>query len=405
MRKLYVIRENEEDGRLLDALITAGRSLDESEFENPPCPVCGCDTLLAYTEGDNYEVVTWDELGETEAGADAWFLVCSQIECPHEEPVELVADPMGALLFDQRVAEPAFAAYLEVDDRTPPGKLELISDLKAALAECPSRKVQAYLDLVRYSYDEEVSRTRRWIDLVPPGKLVEFRRDDETIRGTFLTATEEGFMILTEPGSSLRCVRAEEIYWPQPLWPDRDDLPKPVSELLQEAAEPGGSMRPLRLIMCLGPRERVVIRGYHLQLSIVDRFGRYHVRCWDREAATALGLSQKCENYWEGVFRRSEVDGRYDVREMVKVQGHWLDVIGKADNGRAPVVQTDDPLIGAELGLSYIEYRGSRDENGDLRHFPPSWQGAVTEAEVEERKEVRLYHWPLPESPLTDAHG
>ena len=112
MRKIYIVRENEEDGRLLEALEAAGLSTDESDFSNPTCPRCGSSTLLAYTEGDAFELLTWYEVDASDgAKADAWFLVCSSFTCNYEEQVERVFDPMGAEIFDQDSAHGEFDEY------------------------------------------------------------------------------------------------------------------------------------------------------------------------------------------------------------------------------------------------------------------------------------------------------
>ncbi|HWI66226.1 MAG TPA: hypothetical protein VNT75_30710 [Symbiobacteriaceae bacterium] len=405
MRKLYTIRENEEDGRLLDALIAAGQSTDETQFENPVCPVCGSSTLLAFTENGDFDVVTWFCLTEKEGDtADAWYLICANMECTWEEQVERVRDPMGATIFDLESAHHEFDEYSGLISRDPPEMLELIEWFREALEGSPNRKLQCFLDEAEWRYSDHLERTRKWIDRVPPGKRVGFHIDGEEFEGTFLTATDEGFMVLTEPGNELKVVRVEEVYACFPRRPDRDDMaPKRGEALKGLLGEKDDKADQKRWIMINCATQYVVIQGYHLQLSLVDRFGQYHVRCWEAAAAAHLGLAQKAENYWEGIFRRSDVESRYDVRRMVRVKGYWVDTYGTSKYQQWPAVRTYDPLIASELGLAADSLYNIWDEEDEPRPLRPSWSGVIPEEEVEERKDVRLYHWPLPEFPLPES--
>lgn len=402
MRRLYIIRENEEDGRLLDALIAAGRSTREDEFENPACPLCGHGTLLGYTEGDAFNVITWPVLDENDVkDADEWFLLCNRLDCTYVEQVERVANPMGADPFDVGMAHMEFDEYCGLTSRNPVGLTRLITWLRSALAAGgPNRKLQDLLDQAEWHEEYRIAQVRKWIDRVPPGKRVEFRTDTFQTLGTFVTATEDGFMVLSEPGGELLSVRADAVWEYRPWRPHKEDLPKPTEELLKELVGDDQDIHH-RLIAIHGDLERVVIRGFHLILHHVDKFGQYHVGCGERPAAEALGLKAVSEEYWEGVYRRSEIDGRYDTREMVKVRGHWLDVTGYANHGRWPAVRTYDPAVGAALGLELDKpWRPIGDDDDDepkRTPLPPSWSGIVPEQDVEENKVIRLYLWPLPE--------
>jgi len=409
MRKLYIIRENEEDGRLLDALTAAGHSTDDSAFSNPVCPVCGHSTLLAYTEGSDFEVITWYCLDEAEcANADAWHLVCSQMECTYEEQIERVTDPMGALLFDIDRAHWAFDEYAGLISRQNSEMMALITWLRGALESGPNRKLQAFLAEAEWRYADDLQRTRKWIDRVPPGKRIRFQVDRENtdrreMEGTFLTATAEGFMLLTEPDGHLLSLRSEDVCSLQPRRPDRDELSRPLEEVLSEMEGQDEQTRNLGLIRLHPLQEMVVIRGHHVRLCHVDMYGRYHVRCWEQSAASALQLELRGENYWEGIFRRSDVGVRYDVRQMVRVKGHWVDVFGAAEHGKWPAVKTSDPSIASELGLKLERPWFPPEDEEDERRLRPCWTGVIPEDAVEDRREVRLYHWPLPEFQLPDA--
>lgn len=401
MRKLYFIRQNEEDGRLLDALIAAGCSTDDSDLCNPSCPVCGSSVLPAYSANGKLTVVTGSELAANEgAGADAWFLVCSQLECSYEEEFEHVADPGGgAVIFDLNESNWDFEEYLGLTIRCQSDLLDLIHHLRALLDGGPNRKLLYFLEDAKWRYNDQVEETRNWADMVPPGKLVSFRIGYDEILGTFLTATNAGFMVLTEPNCELLTVRAEEPHGLLPGWPDREDLP--ASKLGSAAPEPGPGVRANGLIMLYLGRQMVVVRGWHLHFSMVDRLGQYLVDCWDRDAALALGLKQTADNHWQGAFRRAEIEARYDLKKMVKVKGHWVEVYGERE--KCPAVRTSDPAVAAALNLREDAPHSLYHYDGRPRHFMPTWRGVIPETDIEDCTEVKVHHWPLPEFQLPDT--
>lgn len=401
MRKLYIIRENEEDGKLLDALIAAGRSTDEGEFENPVCPLCGSSTLVAYVENGEFEVVTWYCLSDKEgAAAESWHLVCGNLECTWEEQVERVQDPMGALFFDVDMAHNEFDEYCGLISRDAPDMLNLIAWLKGALEGGPNRKLQCFLEEAEWRYKEHLKTVRKWIDRVPPGKLVKFRTGTDDSKGTFVTATEQGFMILTDPHDLLKQFRVEDVFDCLPRRPDRDELSPGIHEVLRQAEE-GGKLGWIAINCAI---EYVVVKGHHLQLDQVDKFGQYHVRAWSEAAGVGLGMTQKGENYWEATFRRSDIESRYDIRRMVKVKGYWVDTWGTSQYQNWPAVRTTDPAIASALGLEFDKPWSVGDEDEEARPpRQPTWSGVIPEADVEDRREVRLYHWPLPEFPLPES--
>lgn len=411
MRKVYVVQENEEDGRLLDALEAAGMSTDESDFSNPTCPRCGCGTLLAYTEDDLFELMTWYTVDADDgAKADAWYLVCSQFDCDYEEEVERVFDPMGAEIFDQESAHMEFDEYAGLLQRTPVGLLDLVSYLQSALEDGPNRKLEAVLDEAEWRYEDAVEQARKWINRLPLGKRIRFRTWDENVQdhvevdGTFVSATDEGFMLLRDPGEEVMLLRADAIYHWEPRRPGTDEVSPKFSEVMREdrPADKDGNRKPRLIMLHLGG-DRVVVRGQHLRLHHVDRFGQYHVGCWDEAAAAALGLTPAGSGYWEGVYRRSDVEARYDSEQAVRVKGHWLDQWGSAGEGAWVAVRTEDPDIATALGLELQKPWFTPETEEEKQRSRPRWTGLFRKEEVEECKEVRTYHWPLPEFQVPES--
>ncbi|MDF2626730.1 MAG: hypothetical protein K0R39_561 [Symbiobacteriaceae bacterium] len=408
MRKIYILRENEEDGRLLAALEAAGLSTDESEFTNPTCPLCGSSTLLAYTKGEQFELLTWYEIDDDEgAGADAWYLVCSGFECTYEEEVERVFDPMGATAFDQEVAHHQFDEYSGMLERTPVGLKYLISYLQSALEEAPNRKLEAVLDEAEWRYEKDVKQARKWINQVPLGKRVRFRHTDEAadtadeIEGTFVSATDEGFLLLRAPDEQMMLVKADEIYSWEPRKPAVEEISERRKGLkVIDRSDKDG--KPRMIYMC-GSRDIIVVQGHHLHVNHIDRYGQYHVYSSDPTAAAALSLEAQGNAYWEGVFRRSDVEARYEVGHFVKVKGHWLEQHGVGGKNTWVAVHTEDPDIAAALGLEEQTPLFPPETEEERQRYRPRWTGLFPNEEVEERKEVRTYRWPLPELQVPEA--
>jgi hypothetical protein len=411
MRRIYILRANEEDGRLLDALTAAGCSPDESTLENPVCPRCGSSTLLAFTEDDQFQVLLWEKVDDTDgAGAHAWHLICSRFDCAYQEEVERVLDPMGAEIFDQWWASAEFEEYAGLMERHPIELMDLIEYFRAVLATGQNPKLACMLEEAEWRYEASLEWRWKWIRSVPLGKrirftlIVEGEEDeiDETdeIEGTFVTPTDDGFMVLRDPDETCMLVQARDIGRFQPQRPKTQELPKPRKQEIAEvlsADERGNEARRRRVIYNMSPNHWVVIRGHHLMLSDVNRLGQYKVRCWDPAAAEALSLTPHGERYWEGLFRRSEIEGRYDLKIMIKAKGHWVDMVGYMGEQKWPYVRTEDPAVAADLGLTEQVPLYPPKTEEELRRYQRSWSGGVPENDIEDRQEVKLYHWPLPE--------
>ena len=147
-----MIQEEVEDDRVLDALLAGG--IDPDELENPRCPLCNTDTLLAYVTGREYHVITWHYLSDEEVRMqpDAWYLICQEYACRYEEQVERVSAPDGAEIFDLLLASSVFDE--ESGLMSPPADLaKLITYLKQELKRTQHRKLEAFLHLARWYYD------------------------------------------------------------------------------------------------------------------------------------------------------------------------------------------------------------------------------------------------------------
>ena len=406
MQKVYIIRENEEDGVLLDAMLAQGIEPDECEFSNPECPCCSSSTLLAYVDDDGYEVMTWFYWEEKEiAGAREWYMVCSNFECDWEEQVERVTNPMGATLFDLQESHNCFDEEWDLGGGSPARQQQFVQYIKQLQQSHPTRKLQSMLEKAVWHYKDKVKSVQKWLQRVPAGRKVEITATEgNTVKGTFVAATNRGCLLMQASGELVN-VEAQEIYSYYPRrfdqWgPDDQEVDRDIATVLKAADAAD------RLITGGSFRQRVVVRGFELDFDHVDRFGQYHVHTRDQRAGEALGLTQKYEGCWNGCFRRSDIAMRYDVNNMVKVKGYWVKVTGYTSKNRLPEVRTQDPEAAQALGLRPWKPI-ILDEEGepDLDQRTPRWTGVVSRSLVEEEVEVKSYYWPLPELHTAEGEG
>lgn len=398
MRKLYVLRANEEDGLLVSALRAQGIEPDESSFSNPECPVCSSITLLSLTVDDAYEVYIWAELDEDYAAtADEWYLVCSNLQCTWEEQVERVTDPIGATLFDLGSASYGFDDEIGLGCGSPARQKRLIEYIESLQPyRRTSRKLGSLLNEAKEQCQAAVVRVHKWLQRVPPGRTVKITTDGGEVKGTFLTATGSGCMVLGRAGD-LVVVEAQSIsqYYPRRFdqWgPDEQETQLDYKEVFARAKSDPDSI----ITFLGGIHQWIVVRGFSLEFHQVDRFGQYIASTRDPRTAEALALREIHEHYWEGRFLRSEIAMRYDVNRMIKVKGHWLNHYGYTD-ARNPAVYTDDREVALDLGLK-LQKPLVFEEEGEpgLTARTPRWHGVVQRHLVEEEAEVKSWHWPLP---------
>jgi hypothetical protein len=389
VRRIYILQENEENGAVLDALEARGAALDESSLENPKCPACGSDTLLAYSSEDEFEVITWYTLDEEDvADADSWFLVCGNFDCTWEEQVERTTAPMGAELFDLDDAHHCFDEYCGLIWRPPNEMRELVEYLEQHQQRSPNRKLACFLDEARWRYKEDMNEVRKQLDQAPTGARITFDLDGRSVEARFWASTEDGVMVVTKAGSEMLVVNPEVVRSVS-AWCDLDDddeQPR-LKKAMADAS---------RWVICTGHYDMVVVRGFPLRLSWVDRIGQYWAGTDDPVAAAALGLRQEGVHWWKGEFRRSQIEARYEEFEMIKVRGLWMQVRGLRQSDHAPNVHTEDPELAAQLGLRPIHAYDERDKPEAERTIM-YWAGGITEDLIEDRKMARTYHWPIPE--------
>lgn len=380
MRKVYILRENEEDGAVLDALGGA----DPEEVENPRCPECGGSTLLAYAEGEDYCVLTWCSLTEVDKTAtpDAWYLVCQDFDCPYEEQVERADHPAGAELFNLDTADMEFDEEYGLVTGEPAYMLMLIKSLEEAKKANPHRKLDDHLDEARWRYEEGMKAVREWVQRIPQGRKIQFWACSEMRNALFITATDEMMLVRMLPEGEMVGVRLDTLrgYGPPKFRPE---------ESVPEAEQEKG----LGFVLVTGWSEYVVVKGYHLRLFDVDRFGQYRVWADEPEVIEALGLETGM-NKGHGRFRSSDIQERYTVSRMVKVKGHWVRVQGEVQRSGHLAVMTENPDIASALGLKLVKYEW---EEGSCREMVPRYTGSISPEEVEATEDVRTYSWPIPE--------
>ncbi len=384
MRKLYFLRDNEEDGAVLDALVSLG--MDPDDLENPTCPRCGRELLPAHGTGDDFEVVTWCDLSEEEAEftANVWYLVCGNFSCDYEEQVERVAQPTGAIIFDIGEAQHAFDDETGLISRCPDELLRLLEQLDNMQRLHPNHKLLCFMDEARWRYEQDMVQVRAWLRQIPPGHRIEFRVGGHKMRGSFVVSTDKGLLVQTDGGDLLAVTAGSlECWGPRFFGPD--------------AEVPAGDQPADSHWIKLVTSDYVIVQGYHLKLGDVDRLGRYRVRCWDAVAARTLGLRQVAGGYWEGEYRRAQIAGRYELRRLLRVRGRWVELYGTTDQEDLLAVRTEEEETANVLGLKPARSWG---EVGvpPARRSIAFWYGYVRRNQIEEEQELRLYRWPIREA-------
>ncbi len=389
MRRIYFLDQKQESERVLDAILAQG--LDPNWIENPTCPLCGTHTLLAYREDDEFTVVLWERLDEDEEGVDAWYLVCQELGCPYEEQVERTFEPEGALFFELQEAVWQFGQEVGIYQNAPADQMEMITWLRQVVEEFPSRRNQDLLAKAERHYRNRLKRIRHWVGKRQNGERIGLHVNGAWHDGVFFAATDHAVMMLTRPGGELVVMPMEKIG--SHRLPVRDEEPISLEDALadQDSWTTG-----------VGYTEYVVIRGHRVVLERADRFGLFHVHCCEAPVAEALNLTQKGENYWEGTFRRHEIEQRYEARCVVKVKGHWVQATGETVVTRSPLVSTEDPVVAEALGLKEsLRWYIYHEEPPHLT--PRRWSGIIPRDQVEAFDEVRVYLWPIPEAHVSGS--
>jgi len=384
VRRVYILREEDESDQALDEVLAQG--LDPDWIENPTCPLCGGHTLLATEEDGEFDLLTWYCLVNEEeyAQVDAWYLVCQRIECPYEERVERTLDPTGALIFDMLPASHQVDEDLDLSRETINEQLALIAALKEAEADFPFRKNHEYRLKAEFHLRQMRKWLKKWIAQRHSGERIRLIVGGKRITGRFFSQSEKGLLCHVGRNKQLVAISLSDI----------DDFSLPDYE--KEKRQMLKNLDLDSFVTLHRTPEYVVVQGHHLLSSQVDRFGRHTAYTFDPAAAAALGFEPHGETAWRGMIRRGQVEARYEVRTLVKIKGYWVKKIG--ENGKNwPDVTTEDPEAAIAIGMKLVE-GPTRDEGREPDQSQvPRWSALVPLEWVEDSEEVRIYHWPIPE--------
>lgn len=394
MRQIYILRANEEDGRVLDAL--PDPKMDPEEIENPTCPSCGGPTLLAYTEEGDYNVLTWFCLSEEgdEDQADGWYLICQNLKCPYEERVERVMEPAGAEFFNLETSHFQFDEETGLACRNPSDMKSLIAYLTKLQRAYGYRKLEAFLDEANWRYDEGMEELRKWADRIPTGRRIEFQANGVRYEARLIAATEEKILVQTGEGGEMICFDLEQVAYFSPRRFDQEEAPKKPDPIDFD-----------NLITFNRCGEYVVVQGYHLWLQSVDRFGQYSVSTHDPEVAAALNLTLSGNNFWTANLRRHQIEARYEIEEYARIQGHWVTWYGETSRNNRAAVWTEDPDVAQALGMELEKSWWWDEERQTNRVDVKRWHGIFPQEQIEEVKQIRTYHWPIPEAEGSGTGG
>lgn len=382
MRRLYILSDEEFD----EEFESDKYDHAAGQVENPTCPRCGRELLVAFVaEGDMEVLADYCLFGDEVQVAESWYLVCGNFNCLYEEEVEFVREPAGAVLFDMNEAASLFGEETGFGEMCPAGNRELVEELAELYADSGNRKLPSLIDDLQWQSDEHLRQLREWLVRVPAGRTIEIHLDGTRWEGYIVLYSDSHLLLRPKGASEALAFALEEISFFGPRY-FRDE-PEP------EAPEAGTEMAHM---IVLSGRERCVVKGHHLHLDQVDRFGRHHCRTWDAAVGQALGMKHLGDTCYQGVFRRTEVQGRYDLRRIVRVAGHWVEWFGPTATGDALAVKTVDPEIARALDLKpWQAWLPNADGT-----WPPSpfWYGFVSLESVEAQEEHPVWLRPIPEA-------
>jgi hypothetical protein len=390
MRKVYFLRQNEDDGAVLDALAAAG--IDPDDLSNPTCPRCGAMAAAGYDDDDDdFILIHWHisdkGLLTLDAKEDAdWHLVCTDVNCLWEERVERSTTPLGAEIIDGEAADRHLYDRYHILMSHPSDLRRFADAMDEVVERVPTRLRKWLLYEADWREDDEMERRRKWANRVPSGLTVRLKAGDQKVQGRFLLATDEAVLVRTEAADELVAINLADLddYRPRRLNP-----PAPLSRPAEEIVR---NLKPEDLVWDDGSlTHHVRVRGFDLHLEMPDHLGRLLVSTLDPVAGAVLGLTEEHPNYWSGSVRKSEAEAIWFEWVTVKVRGFWVDQGGKGGKGIHVIAR--DPATAAALGLKpdtpFVPDWDEDDMPIESTDREPSWSGYVSPEEIEETS-VRL---------------
>lgn len=343
--------------------------LTEEGHKSLSCPKCERELLPAFETEDGLEVAYWEgfDPGDLETG----ILVCGDFNCDYEEPVTFSQDRDDSVVISISETVMLFtmenADWISIDHAE-----EIAGALEHNFKVSGWPKLKAAAEYYRQIIEERQERIEGFIQAAGTGHKVSVTTEDGEFTGRIASADHEKILLEQEDGQiasvPIRGITREMIFYPR----------KPKLRRSKKGPENA-------LIPCEN-NQFFVVEGFHLYYGYREEDGRFTGSTRDPVAAAALGLVQVNDaQYWQGFFTDSEVERFYMRHNFAKVQGCWVEQVGRTMDGKYAYIRTEDPEIAEKLELDpvyamvYVEY-GTQD--GEV----VGYTGLVPLEEVEETR-------------------
>lgn len=320
------------------------------------CPKCERELWPAYWHDGELEVGFFEDFDPPDG--QQGLLVCGNFECDYEEPVTFVQRSDDAVVWNQD------DTHMQFSDQAwwlwPQAWLQQLIDwLKRRIAKTGLPKLHATLELVEDRFEEQGARVERFLAEAEKGYPVEFHAGKQELQGQIL-GSHDDVLVLQTPGGEIRVIPKQSVWQPHIRYPRKPAGRSKRSQALLEDKWFG---------VTIGESRFLVVGGYHLQYGDATEFGLYRGRCWDPVVAAALNLKERAPGYWEGAFREEEIERFYCRHDYVKIEGYWLEEVGREEEPGIVWARTEDPAIAEALEL-LPQYKWESEEFG-------SWEGDV----------------------------
>lgn len=298
-----------------------------------PCPRCGQALLLGYDKMGKL-IVLYD--GPVKRSRGPALLVCPEVDCSHQEPVQLVKDNLDAVAFNPFYASHIFMARQDYRNRSIAEMDELIKGYKRQYKQTENPKLPSLIRFWRQRFEytcssvthsvHEAHRKKGKIHLVGPNL-------DETgyikaiqENGVYLQRVQTNEEIFCEAGQ----LHSAWLYT-MVIARDEDEADGPV----QGTAKSYGDLKTVHEPSCFA-----VIDGHTFEVERTSFYGWVRLTTRDAALAQAYGLVEVQSDQWVGEWPSALVQRAYRRIRLCHVGGYRMRISSATTNPEVFQVET-----------------------------------------------------------------
>lgn len=349
-----------------------------------PCPCCGQALLLGYEKMGRL-LVLYD--GPVKRSRGPALLVCPEVDCSHQEPVQLVKDSLDAVAFNPFHASYIFMARLDYRNRSIAEMNDLITQYKQQYGQTQNRKLPSLIRFWRQRFEytcssvthsvHEAHRKKGQIHLIGPnvdetGYIKAIQAD-----GVYLQRVQTNEEIFCEAGQLHSA-------WLCTVLLDPDE---PEEMVMPGSAKYYGDLRVIHEPSCFA-----LVDGHTFELERTSFYGWARLTTKDATLARAYGFVESTPGHWVGEWPSALIQRAYRRIRLCHVSGHRMRISSATTNPEVFQVETDRYDVAAALGMPKSGYlrltkRGAMQAHHRFYH----------QSEVDRIEELQVpYKLPLP---------